>query len=262
MSQKVTIVGTIATTGYIEKYHARFSLTVLEQIRDRLVAGEFPLQLQHDAFRPWEAEIGRVWIEEGSDGEHAVMAEFTVEKDLYDEMAEEFERKGGPGGFSFSASTPQATLTAAEGAPSTVPVHLSADFAAWEDVDRLEAGRILRNAASVEVSQFFELSAAEDVARVIIEIPGEIWDELLLGVGANFLTEALKFLVRKRRTKSVIEIRDDRAESRKVARIETDDQEIVEDAIASLGGAAPAETLGNFEFDPERGLWVPRDVDR
>lgn len=53
MAENVTIVGTIATTRYIEKYKAYLDPRVLEEMKQAILAGQFPLQLQHDSFRPW-----------------------------------------------------------------------------------------------------------------------------------------------------------------------------------------------------------------
>lgn len=172
-------------------------------------------------------------------------------------MVAEFTEAGGPGGLSFSASVPQQSLTKdGNGGAGALPIAFAADMAAWSDDDRLAAGEKLRKIGSVEVGRLIELSAA-DVAKVIVELPVEIWDELLLGAAGNYLYDAVKALVAKRRTRSVVEIRRGVGDDQVIARLETDDPALAERALKNLGQSVPSSATGKFVFDPEQGLWVP-----
>lgn len=141
-------------------------------------------------------------------------------------------------------------------------VSLSADAAPWSDKDRLVAAEILRELAKVELGRLIELSAATEIAKTLLEIPREIWDEVLIGAAGTAVYEALRHPVAKRRAPTVIEIRDDRPKPTRIAaRVQTDDPAALDSAVKQLPEVAPAGRAGNFEFDSDRELWVPLNLE-
>jgi hypothetical protein len=262
MNDKLIVTGVIATTEPTQKYRGvRLAPRVLEQIRDGILSGDMPLQMQHDSFRRFDAEILRVWIEDTKDGEKELRFQLAVEPAVYESAQAEFAAAGGPGGFSFSAAERQAELDAVEGDDRAGVIALAADAGAWDDDARLVAAQSLRRIGRVEVNRFYEFGVA-DVAKVVLELPSEIWDELLLGVSSGLVSEAITSLVRRRREPSIIELRSEPATGKVIARVETDDPAMAEAAIRGLRKQADEAGQpggGNFAFDLKRELWLPKD---
>lgn len=218
----------------------------LEQIAARIRSGEVPMIFEHDPQRPLGATVIDAGLRQTPDGFKEVWARFRVDADLWDEHQRQLAAMGVPGGFSFSASTP---LTILPGPRSELPIELAADAHHWSDEELLAAAGELEGVATVKVARRYAFSLYPDAVVVV-----QIAVDLGLGVIANALYDALKQFLRPRK-RTIFEFRLDRspASTSVTARVETDDADVLKDAINALTEIANAS--GVAFWNVEDGEW-------
>jgi hypothetical protein len=178
----IVVSARVASTHPVAKYPGwRLSKEVLESMAERLAAGEIPMLFDHDARNPIEARCLDTKVVSLEGGNAALETTFEIEADAWAQIQQRFADAGVPGGFSFTATAPQAAPASGRDAIVT----LAADAAAWTDEDRVEAGELLDAVIPTQTDRLFQYSAV-DLATIYL-----ILRDVGLGVLGNAVYDAL-----------------------------------------------------------------------
>jgi hypothetical protein len=226
----------------------RLDDAVLDRIARDLKTGDVPMFIGHDIRRRLNATVLDSDVRETHDGFKEVWVRFRVEATEWHEFEHELADKSAPGGFSFACSEP---LLAFEGVNDAAgQVELAADASHWSDDDLRDAAQALRSIGSVTVARRYEF-AFEPGAVVVLELV--VWP-LAISVIGSALYEALKRFVRPDKP-TIFQFRVEREGSAVDARLETDDEEALHNAIEAFDQLInPGELL---VWDEELGRWRP-----
>lgn len=199
----------------------------------------------HDPRQPVVATILDANVVALDSTDWALKAEFEVEADAWQPIQDRFDAEGVPGGFSFSATVPQATPPSGQ----TPLVVLAADAAAWTDLDREKAGAILNEVAPTSVARLFQYSGVE--LATIYFILGNVG----LSVLGSAAYDAIKYLIAKRDGSTRIEIhRQDPDGTTAKAIVITDNPDIAQEALETLKDNGPSKS--GQHFDAKKHLWL------
>jgi hypothetical protein len=224
----------------------RIADEALEQIATQIRSGKAPMIFEHDPRRPVGATVLDAGVRGTRDGFKEVWVRFRVDAEAWDEYQRDLTAKGAPGGFSFSGAT---LLTTLPGPPSAQPIALAADAYQWSDDDLLAAARELQRVATVNVSRRYAFALVPDAVVVV-----QLAVDLGLNLIASALYDALRQFIRPRR-RTIFELRLERSrESASItARVETDDADVLRQAVDAL--TQVASESGLLFWNSEAAEW-------
>ena len=242
---RVEVEGIVATDQPLSAYGGiRVDETVLHDLAEALRSGSLPMLLSHDIRRPLNAVVLDSEVRERPDGYKEVWIRFTVQADAWAQYQEELAAFSVPGGFSFAVSETIADLPALS-VESAASIALEADASYWSDEVLLSAAEDLRVAGSVHVGRRYQF-ALEPLAIVVLSF---VLAPILTGLATNALYDGLKrFLHSGRRT--IFQFHVERQDGDVVeARLETDDSEVLRDAIGAFDRLVNPGQLNEWNVD-------------
>ena len=200
----------------------------------------------HDIRRPLNPSILDVQVRQRPEGYKEVWIRFSVDADAWTQFEEERAASGAPGGFSFAFSEPIADLPPLA-KESVAPVAIEADASHWSDEDLLAAAEDLRAIGPVHVGRRYQF-AFEPLAVVVLTL---IVVPIVTGLITNALYDGLKrFLRRGQRT--IFQFRVEREDGSSVdARLETDDPEVLRQAMGAFNQLVSADQLNEWNEDEQ-----------
>jgi hypothetical protein len=199
----------VATTHRIPAYGGlQLARSALMQMKDKLLAGGVPMQLDHDPPRPVTAEWLSLDLVELEDGESALDGEVRVDGPTWDAFQEGLAAEDAPGGMSFS-------FTQALGTVEPIEPLLDGEFSLAADASHFDSAGIkaatqaLGAFAPARGEELFQLSAAHP-CRVVIEYVGSAGGLSVaqaavsagFGLIASAITASVKELLARRRTRN------------------------------------------------------------
>lgn len=212
----------------------------------------------HDARQRLDVEFVSADVVSIGDGEFGLDVVFEVEAADWDAVQERFDSAGVAGGFSFTATVPQAPPKSGQ-PPRAV---IAADAAAWTDEDRVAAQALLDQVVPTQADQLFQYSAAVDVASVFLVLAQGVG----LGVLGNAAYDAIKGLVGKAKAATTrVEIHRTAPDGSELkAIVTTSDPELARLAIQTLPETQASPTLDYMVVERrwvEAGPTAPSDAD-
>lgn len=225
----------VATSHRVEKYGGvLFADEALQQIVDALNSGKLPMTGHHDSTKPVRTKDLEARLAVLDDGERAVRVTGLV--DEYD-----WNSLGPVRGMSF---TTMETIGRATGPhPELEPLALSADPSWFDDEAIATASSIMSQVAPVEGNRLLQFTAIETV-RIIIDVGYNTLMLLGPNLASSAIWDGLKYLLLHKKTRkgldspaSKIEISTDLDAGKIVGVIDTDNPDILEQALAAYSKA-------------------------
>jgi hypothetical protein len=239
----------LATSQPLPAYGGvRIGDRTLQQIVEKIKAGDTPMVLDHDLRRPLDATLLDAWIRKRPDGYSDIWIRFDVDAEQWTNWEGELAEKGAPGGFSFAAAEPLTTVSGQEGAIGEFD--LAADAAYWSDDYLMEAAQQLRRFGRVYLNRRYEFK--HDPTPVVVLYL--ILRDLGIEVVADAIYDALKgFLLPNRPT--VFTFRVVRETETVEARLETRDPVALRNAVESFDRLVNPDVLEVWDADTDE--WKP-----
>jgi hypothetical protein len=245
----VEVEAVVATDHPLPAYGGiRIDESILYDLAEAIDSGTLPMLIGHDVRRPLNPTILDAKVRERPDGYKEVRIKFTVAPDIWAEFEEELVASGSPGGFSFAFSEPIANLPVLRG-DSLGSISIEADASHWSDADLLAAAEDLRVVSLVHVGRRYQF-AIEPLAVVALTL---VLVPIITGLVTNALYDGLKRFLGKGKS-AIFQFRIEREDGSRVdARLETDDPEVLRDAIAAFDQLVNPEQLN--EWDERERNW-------
>lgn len=225
---RTTIAGFIATSHPLSVYGGvRLSPDVMEMIADNLRTSRYPFAYEHD--QRFDADIQLLKVEE------------------------EFAARG-VGGFSIAVIEPIKKALADDDRPR---IGINADSAHFDDSTILGAAGSLESHFAVDAGRLYQFSVIPP-AKVAIEMAIVTLQAVPPGLISASLYDALKtwLLHPKKAPKTVFHFRFHGQGDHVQAHIETDDADVVKEALSSIRDVVLASHLGEgHEFDTPSRRW-------
>src|SRR4051812_36268713 len=243
----------LATTRKLDKYGG-FQLTrdQLESLLQSVQGQAIPMVMNHDSLQGVKASNVEAHIVE-LDQEDALVIEFDVPADRWDEIQSVWAQAGAPGGFSYTTTATQEIF--GEGPPLIV---IAADADAFTDEERSAAGKAAASLGPVEVQYIFEFAAELEAARIILEIASQFCVGIAGSLAATTIKDAVDKLFGGNKRQSRVDIRvfNEDGTIKAAGVVHTDDPDVVGRAIEGL------EHMGQSghdveRFDADSKGWVP-----
>lgn len=232
MEPETVEIEAIVTTSHPVAAYGGVKLddAVLDQVARALAAGELPMLNSHDVRRPLWSKVHEARVRDRDDGFKEVWARILVERDSWNEYESDRLAAGAPGGFSFSATEPIAVLPSSSDRDDA-PLMLAGDAAHWSDDELLNARAVLSGVGEVSVARRYQFAQTPEAVLVLVIALPE-----LTGLLSNAAYDGLKRLFNEdRRTVLHLHVKD--GDQEVVARLETDEPDVLDDAIEFLGEA-------------------------
>jgi hypothetical protein len=156
---------------------------------EALNSGSLPMIGHHDWTQPIRTRNVRAWVTDLEDGENALRLEAEV-------RGGDLAAAGEVGGMSFTTFAPLGEALGPH--PDSAPVRLSADAAAFEELDIARACELISELAPAKARLLFQFNALE-VSRIVIEVGYPLVASLGPNLAASAIWDGLKHLLSKRK---------------------------------------------------------------